>query len=90
MGERVVADQLNPDPDTVGFYFTPADPEAADALKNVKAARLARIYAEQAERDAVRNAARALIDQGWTTRDIGSVLGLSHQRISQIVPRVTT
>ncbi|MEU4833147.1 hypothetical protein [Streptosporangium sp. NPDC023615] len=84
-----VLDLLPPDANTVGFDFTPADPEAAEARKAVSDARVARLYAEQAERDAVRNAVRTLIDQGWTTRDIGSALGLSHQRISQIVPRIT-
>lgn len=81
---------LRPDPDTVSFHFTPADPEAAAALRTVVEARNTRVHAEQAERDAVRNTARTLIDKGWTTRDIGSVVGLSHQRISQIVPRTTT
>jgi hypothetical protein len=84
-----VFELLNYDPDTVGFSFTPADQEAADAMGNVRDARAARLHAEQAERDALRNAARILIDKGWTTRDTGSVLGLSHQRISQIVPRTT-
>ncbi|NUP78762.1 MAG: hypothetical protein HOV96_14585 [Nonomuraea sp.] len=77
-------------PDTVAFSFAPADQEAADAIKTVRTARAARLHAEQAERDALRDAARTLIDKGWTTRDIGSVLGLSHQRISQIVPRTNT
>ncbi|MFI7452046.1 hypothetical protein ACIBQX_31435 [Nonomuraea sp. NPDC049714] len=72
--------------DTAGFLFTPADQEAADALNNVHSARAARLHAEQAERDAVRNAARALADQGWTTRDISSVPGLPHQRIFHIIP----
>ncbi|MCT9932925.1 hypothetical protein N5079_22210 [Planotetraspora sp. A-T 1434] len=84
-----VVDLLHPAPGTVGIHLAPADPEAADALNSVIDARVARFYAEQAERDAVRKAARTLIDQGWTTRDIGSALGLSHQRISQIVPRAT-
>ncbi|MEU9888071.1 hypothetical protein [Sphaerisporangium sp. NPDC051011] len=82
-----VLDALAPDPDTVGFYFVPADPAAVEALNSVRDARVARVYAEQAERDAVRGAVRTLIAQGWTNRDIGSALGLSHQRISQIAPR---
>lgn len=81
-----VFDLLDFDPDPVGFLFTPADPEAANVLRTVIDARTAHSYAEQAERDA----ARTLIDKGWTTRDIGSVLGLSHQRISRILPRATT
>lgn len=85
-----VFELLKYDPDTVGFSFTPAEQEAAESVENVRAARAARLHAEQTERDALRNAARTLIDKGWTTRDIGSVLGLSHQRISQIVPRTST
>ncbi|MGN9787011.1 hypothetical protein ACTMTF_36700 [Nonomuraea sp. ZG12] len=72
--------------DSAGFHFTPADQDAADALNNVHSARAARLYAEQAERDAVRDAARVLADQGWTTRDLSSVLGLPQQRISHIIP----
>ncbi|MFF3437419.1 hypothetical protein [Streptosporangium sp. NPDC002721] len=86
--ERVL-DLFAHDPGTVGFFFTPAAPEAANARRAVLDARVARLRAEQAERDAVRDAARTLVEQGWTTRDIGSLLGLSHQRISQIVPRTT-
>ncbi|MEV0619791.1 hypothetical protein AB0I81_41180 [Nonomuraea sp. NPDC050404] len=75
------------DSDVAGISFVPADPEAADVLDKVRAARRARLMAEQAERDAVRDAIYTLMDREWTNRDIGSLLGLSHQRISQIAPR---
>ncbi|MGW0805931.1 type II toxin-antitoxin system HicB family antitoxin [Nonomuraea sp. NPDC002799] len=78
------------DSDDVGASLVPADPDAAGALKALSEARTARVLAEQAERDAARHAARLLSDQGWTVRDIGSALGLSHQRISQIAPRAAT
>ncbi|MEU6717576.1 hypothetical protein ABZ897_39440 [Nonomuraea sp. NPDC046802] len=84
-----VFDVLQDKPDTVAIQVVPADPEAAAALATVAAARSARVHAEQAERDAVRRAARLLIEKGWSTRDAGGALGLSHQRISQIVPRTT-
>jgi hypothetical protein len=74
---------------TIGFHLTPADQRAATALLAVSETRSARILAEQAERDAVRHAAGLLTGQGWTTRDIGSAIGLSHQRVSQIVSRAT-
>lgn len=90
VAHNVMDTLITPDPNTVGFFFTPADQDAADALNNVHSARAARFHAEQAERDAVRNTAHALVDQGWTTRDISSVLGLPHQRISQIISRTTT
>jgi predicted DCC family thiol-disulfide oxidoreductase YuxK len=79
-----VFDLRQDESDTVAIQFFPADPEAAAALATVATVRSARI---QAERDAVRRAARLLVDQGWSTRDAGSALGLSHRRISQIVPR---
>ncbi|MGW0807987.1 type II toxin-antitoxin system HicB family antitoxin [Nonomuraea sp. NPDC002799] len=72
---------------TVGVHLAPDDPEAAAALDAVVAARVARAYAGQAERDAVRHAARLLVDRGWSTRDAGRALRLSHQRISQIAPQ---
>lgn len=67
----------------------PADPEAAAAVRALTAARIARADAEQAERDAARAAARTLTSRGWSTRDTGRVLRLSHQRISQLAPART-
>lgn len=78
------------DSDDVGVAVVPADPDAADALHAVVEARTARFHAEQAERAAVIHAAHLLAGQGWTVRDIGSALGLSHQRIAQIAPRAVT
>jgi len=75
---------------TVGVELAPADPDAAAALDAVTQTRIARAHAEQAERDAVRNAARLLTGQGWSTRDAGAALRLSHQRVSQLAPRATT
>ncbi|MFC4014673.1 hypothetical protein ACFOY2_46135 [Nonomuraea purpurea] len=85
----LLLDALKAEPGTVALHLAPADPEAADVLTAVTEARIARAQAEQAERDAVRHAARTLIGKSWNTRDAGTVLGLSHQRISQIAPRAT-
>lgn len=74
----------------VGIRLIPADPQAADALMGVWTARGNRDRAEQAERDAVRNAIRTMLDQGWSTRDVGKAVGLSHQRVSQLDPRRNT
>ncbi|SDH66796.1 hypothetical protein SAMN05421505_1208 [Sinosporangium album] len=84
-----VLELLGPTSGTVGVHLSPADPKLDKALKAVGAARTARAYAEQAERDAVRTAAHHLIGNGWSTRDAGSALGLSHQRISQIINQST-
>ncbi|RKS72187.1 hypothetical protein BZB76_5007 [Actinomadura pelletieri DSM 43383] len=73
-------------PDTVGVRLIPADPRAAAAMTAVWDARGARVRAENAERDALATAVATLLDQGWSTRDAGKALGLSHQRISQLKP----
>ncbi|GIH51636.1 hypothetical protein SAMN05421833_12949 [Microbispora rosea] len=80
-----VADVLHAAPGTVALHVAPADPDAAAALEAVTAARVARAEAEQAERDAVRHAAQVLTGQGWTYRDAGGALRLSHQRVGQIL-----
>ncbi|MEV7801721.1 hypothetical protein AB0O28_02090 [Microbispora sp. NPDC088329] len=82
---QLIFDALQDKPEAIGVHVEPADPEAKAALAAVIEARQARALAEQAERDAVRHAARLLTAQGWTTRDVGSATRLSHQRISQIL-----
>lgn len=82
-----VISALKAQPGTIGVELAPADPDAAAALEAVTQARIARAHAEQTERDAVRHAARLLTDQGWSTRDAGRALRLSHQRVSQLAPR---
>ncbi|MEU7889835.1 hypothetical protein AB0B54_30400 [Microbispora bryophytorum] len=82
---QLIFDALRDESETIGVHVNPADPEAKATLAAVIAARQARVLAEQAERDAVRHAARLLTAQGWTTRDVGSAMRLSHQRISQIL-----
>ncbi|GAB1822574.1 hypothetical protein [Herbidospora sp. RD11066] len=84
VGESLDAAVTPEPPYVLGYHMVPADPEAASAIGAVMMARSDRVYAEQAERDAVRNAVRVLIGQGWTTRDAGRALMLSHQRISQL------
>ncbi|MEV4180706.1 hypothetical protein AB0J28_04575 [Streptosporangium canum] len=82
---QLIFDALQDEPEAIGVHVSPADPEAKAALAAVVEARNARVLAEQAERDVVRHAARLLTVQGWTTRDVGSAMRLSHQRISQIL-----
>ncbi|WP_181448870.1 hypothetical protein [Nonomuraea aridisoli] len=82
---QLIFDALRDEPEVIGVHVAPADSEAKAALAAVVEARQARVLAEQAERDAVRHAARLLTAQGWTTRDVGSAMRLSHQRISQIL-----
>lgn len=58
------------------------------ATSKVKAARKAREAAEQAQQramDATEAAARALTEEGFSTRDAADVLGISHGRVAQLV-----
>jgi hypothetical protein len=84
-----VADALGVDRATFLAPVTPADPDEAAALMDLEEARVALFLAEQAVRDAACRAARTLVDHGWTTRDAGTALRLSHQRVSQLAPRAT-
>ena len=60
-------------------------PEIAELVQTVE-------QAEQAARDAVeaaarvrKDAAQSLLHQGYPMRDIGRLIGISHQRVSQIL-----
>lgn len=61
--------------------------ELVDIPAEVPASRDARAKAEAAQAEAqaaTRRAVEVLSQRGLSTRDVGSVLGLSHQRVSQI------
>jgi len=71
-----VAEHLGVDPTTIVVSVKPAEPEAKAALYALTDARIANAKAEQAERDAVRHAARLLIGQGWSVQDTAAALRL--------------
>ena len=65
----------------------PALAELADTATN------ARARAAQAQADAstaLRQAARTLCDSGLTIRDVGAILGVTHQRVAQLLSTGST
>jgi predicted RNase H-like HicB family nuclease len=85
MAREAIALMLNVAPETVQVEVFPEVPSpVSQALEARRAARLAEETADRA----TAAAAQALLDDGYTVRDAGALLGLSPQRISQIAPSV--
>jgi len=63
------------------------EPEMPARVEDALAARRAAREAEEVAERATAEAAKQLLDEGYTIRDAGRLLGLSPQRISQIAPR---
>ena len=84
MTREAIALMLDVDPATIQVEVSPELP--ATATHALDARRVAR-EAEQAAEKATATAVRALLDDGYTVRDTGALLGLSPQRISQIAAR---
>jgi predicted RNase H-like HicB family nuclease len=83
MARDAIALMLDVDPSEIEVEVRPEIPEPVeDALAARRAAREAEREAEAA----TAAAARQLLADGYTIRDVGRLLGLSPQRISQIAP----
>jgi hypothetical protein len=84
MTREAIALMLDVDPATIQVDVTPELPDTAtQALDARRRAREADRAADQATAAAVRD----LLNDGYTVRDTGALLGLSPQRISQIASR---
>jgi len=86
MAREAIAGVLQVAPDSFEVVVAPEIPAPVRAL--VDRATSARTRATQAQDTAAqltRDAARRLVDEGLTVRDAGALLGVSHQRIAQLV-----
>lgn len=84
MAADAVAVMLDADPGTIKVTVEPHT--GKDSL--IAQAREARETADRAADEAskvMRHAARELVADGLTVRDVGRVMGISHQRVSQLV-----
>src|SRR6266487_1696595 len=86
MAREAIALMLDVDETAVAVTIDPTlPPRTAAAVSEALSRRQARRDAEAREQEALRQAAGALAADGFTQREAGLVLGLTHQRISQIL-----
>jgi len=86
MARDAIAGVVEIAPDSFEIVVVPEAPAAVRTL--VDKATAARSQAAKAQDTAARltrDAARGLVQQGLTVRDAGALLGVSHQRIAQLV-----
>jgi hypothetical protein len=86
MAHDAIAGVLDVSPDSFEVVVTPVVPASVRSL--VEEATEARSHAAQAQDSAAqltRRAAERLVEEGLTVRDAGVLLGVSHQRIAQLV-----
>lgn len=85
MARDAIATLLDVDP---GSFAVEVDVELPEEWARVVAeARQARVDADAAEKTAqatVRGAAKTLLEAGLSMRDVGSIMGVSHQRVAQL------
>ena len=86
MAKDLIALMTNDNPEEVVVDYDIRLPaEVADHLRRSEELRAASAEAQAAAAAEVRSAARQLHEQGVALRDVGKVLGVSHQRAHQLV-----
>lgn len=88
MARDAIAMVLDISPDDVAVSLTVKDTEAT--LRSLAEARAARQRAAEREQAALTKAATDLLAMGMSQRDAARLLGLSHQRVSQLVRGAVT
>lgn len=89
MTADAVATMLDIDASDVEVDVVPVIPEATlhESVAVATSARKAAIQAEERASASMRGAVRILRNHKFSTRDIGAMLGVSHQRVSQLEKR---
>lgn len=84
---EALALMLDVQPDSIAVKVEPKLPDEVSALISaLTAAHAATEDAQAKERDAAHKVARALVEQlGLPQRDAGKILGVTHQRVQQIL-----
>jgi predicted RNase H-like HicB family nuclease len=87
MARDVLAILLDVDPESFGLELAPVaiHEDGVELLNAARSARLAAAEADEAARVAVKRAVVGMSTMGYTMRDIGSLLGVTHQRVAQLM-----
>lgn len=86
MARDAISGVLDLPPDSFEVMVAPVVPAAIRALVDeATRARFQAVQAQDAAAHLTRRAAERLVEEGLTVRDAGVLLGVSHQRIAQLV-----
>ena len=86
MARDAIAGVLEVAPDSFEVIVVPEMPDTVRAIVNqATAARSQAAQAQDVAGQLTRQAARRLVEEGLTVRDAGVLLGVSHQRIAQLL-----
>lgn len=91
MARDAIALTLDVPPDSFDVEVVPVLPRDWEAeLEAVREARRSAAAAEQRAQATVDGFVRRLVDSGLTVRDVGALVGLSHQRVAKRARRTLT